>query len=341
MQQEQVNSILKMQEAGWSQRDIATELGVSLATVNRAIKKASAGTGAEDDTSSQEDHITDGEEPSIVLTKDQRKYIDELRQRQLLYNDTAEGWLMAVSDARLRDSGSLLWWSEVVYPESAPDGWEDRLTSTGMQWSKSPLHDKDPWDHDSPEGDGELDGKPHHFAKGEVYKAGDHKKEHWHICGKLDHPEKIWKVNRMIRQITHGTVIQEVTSLSGYVDYCTHLHEDPEKKYPYWKEGSCEFFNGFTVELNATERKKIRAQITQWIREEHVDSWGKLTRRYDTNSEYLDVIITAAGYFKLCVNHEYYSLHPEKRNETMQREQIEAMRLIAQEIQKTKEKDDE
>ena len=51
-------------------------------------------------------------------------------------------------------------WTIVVYPESAPADWRDKLN--GLQWVESPLHDKD------------------------TNPDGSVKKQHWHIMIFLD-----------------------------------------------------------------------------------------------------------------------------------------------------------
>mgnify|MGYP002655818694 FL=1 len=55
-------------------------------------------------------------------------------------------------------------WAMVVYPESAPENWEELLAETFMQFAVSPLHDKDT----NP--DGEI------------------KKPHWHVILIWDGP---------------------------------------------------------------------------------------------------------------------------------------------------------
>lgn len=307
----------EMTAAGWSTRKIAEELGVSKDWIVRHKKSASASqTEAQDDddiseSSTDSDNSISDENGHVILTARQKKYIEELKQRKILYNDTSEGWMVQLSEAAYRAAGSVMWWTAIVYPESAPEGWEDRLDATGMAWSKSPLHDKDSWNHDSPAGMGELEGKVHYFLKGEAYKAGDAKKWHWHICGRLDKPMKYRKLCELIQGITHGTTPQECMSLTGYYDYMTHL-KNPDK-YPYYKEEHNEDHNGFVPEMNAAERKKWQAEIVRKIHEEKMDTWGKLMKAYVGSPELMDVIATKHGFFKNAVDHEYYKAHPEAR----------------------------
>ena len=35
------------------------------------------------------------------------------------------------------------YWAMILYPESAPDNWKDKLVESGIQCAVSPLHDKD------------------------------------------------------------------------------------------------------------------------------------------------------------------------------------------------------
>lgn len=309
----------KLAGAGWSTRQIADELGMSIGWVQKHKKSASsdATQEAQDveyvdisdlDTS---DDTTSSSSAKVILTPKQKKYIEERKQREVLYNDAAEGWMVQLSDAQYRAAGSILWWTAIVYPESAPDGWEDRLDATGMPWAKSPLHDKDKWTHDSPAGNGLKDGKPHYFVKGEVYKTGDPKKSHWHIMGKLDKPMKYRMLCNLIQGITHGTLPMECESLAGYFDYMTHLH-NPDK-YPYWKEDKPEVHNGFAPEMNKAEKKKAQVLIVAKIHEEHIGTWGRLMKEYGHNAEFLDIIVKQSGFFQRCVDHEYYVAHPEAR----------------------------
>lgn len=311
--------IAEMTIGGWTERKMSDELGVSRSWVHSHKKSASAAeveAQASDyidlsDGSTTSDNITSVPKKHVILTPKQKKYVEERKQRAVLYNDTAEGWMTTLSEAACKAAGSPLWFIAVVYPESAPEGWKDRLDETGIAWACSPLHDKDKWTHDSPEGLGMKDGKSYYFAKGEVYKTGDPKKAHWHILGKLDKPMKYKKLCALIQDITHGTLPQECESLCGYFDYMTHLH-NPDK-YPYYKEDHNEIHNGFAPEMNKAERKKAQVLMVSVIHEKHITTWGRLMKEYGNNEEFLDIIIKQSGFFQRCVDHEYYKEHKEAR----------------------------
>uniref|UniRef100_UPI002896F8C0 Rep family protein n=1 Tax=Staphylococcus aureus TaxID=1280 RepID=UPI002896F8C0 len=55
-------------------------------------------------------------------------------------------------------------WGLVVYPESAPENWQELLSETVMQFAVSPLHDKD------------------------IKPDGDIKTPHWHVILIWDGP---------------------------------------------------------------------------------------------------------------------------------------------------------
>ena len=59
------------------------------------------------------------------------------------------------SEKKSTKDGRYRYWTIVVYPDSAPQDWRQKLD--GLQWVESPLHDKDV----------NADGTP--------------KKAHWHI----------------------------------------------------------------------------------------------------------------------------------------------------------------
>lgn len=338
----------KMVKAGWSERRISDELGLSRSWVHRHTKKSASSSKREAqesdtytlisdelDTSDSSTSINTDSSNRIILTPKQKKYIEERKQRAVLYNDTTEGWMTTLSEAAYKAAGSVLWFTAIVYPESAPDGWKDRLDKTGIMWACSPKHDKDKWNHDSPAGDGLKDGKAYHFKKGELYKIGDVKKSHWHIVGKLDKPIKYKKLCALIQGITHGTLPQECYSLTSYFDYMVHLHE-PDK-YPYYKESRNEIHNNFSPEMNSAERKRAQMLIVATIHKQKITSWGRLMKEYGCNPEFLDIIAARHGFFNDIIKHEFYKAHKEVRAdyESKQRDElIKQTKRVADELLK-------
>jgi hypothetical protein len=92
-------------------------------------------------------------------------------------------------------------WTIVVYPESAPADWREKLN--GLQWVESPLHDKD------------------------VNADGTAKKPHWHIL--IIYPnKKNYEQVKEVADSVNGASPQYVQNVVGMIRYFAHL-DNPEK----------------------------------------------------------------------------------------------------------------
>jgi len=91
----------------------------------------------------------------------------------------------------------------VVYPDSAPDGWQDILSEQHMPAFISPLHDKD------------------------VNPDGEIKKPHWHVMFVFEGVKSDEQVRTLIDTIG-GVGLERVNSLRGYARYLCHM-DNPEK----------------------------------------------------------------------------------------------------------------
>ena len=95
-------------------------------------------------------------------------------------------------------------WSCIVYPESAPEDWEQILTDKfHLDWARSPLHDKDL------DGDGNLK-KPHYHVQ--FYFAG----------------KKSFDQVREITDVLNAPIPQATKNLKGALRYFFHL-DNPDK----------------------------------------------------------------------------------------------------------------
>lgn len=97
--------------------------------------------------------------------------------------------------------GRYRYWTIVVYPESAPEDWRDRLN--GLQWVESPLHDKD------------------------TNPDGSVKKTHWHIIIFFDGKKSYEQIKKIADSI-NGASPQYVQHITGMVRYLAHI-DNPEK----------------------------------------------------------------------------------------------------------------
>lgn len=101
------------------------------------------------------------------------------------------------SDSRVRN------FATVVYPESAPDNWQEILSRHCVPAFISPLHDKD------------------------VNPTGEPKKPHYHVVLMFEGKKSIAQVTEIFDTI-NGVGCEVVKSLRGYARYLCHL-DNPEK----------------------------------------------------------------------------------------------------------------
>lgn len=91
----------------------------------------------------------------------------------------------------------------VVYPESAPEGWQDILARHCVPAFISPLHDSD------------------------INPTGEPKKPHYHVVLMFDGKKSVEQVKEIFDTIG-GVGVETVKSLRGYARYLCHL-DNPEK----------------------------------------------------------------------------------------------------------------
>ena len=94
-------------------------------------------------------------------------------------------------------------WTFVLYPESAPEGWQEKLKQSGLLVAISPLHDKD------------------------INPGGEPKKPHYHVVLMFEGKKSMEQVKEMTAKIG-GVGLEKVNSIRGYARYLCHL-DNPEK----------------------------------------------------------------------------------------------------------------
>lgn len=95
------------------------------------------------------------------------------------------------------------YWASIVYPESAPSDWFEKLSSFKIRAFVSPLHDLD------------------------KTADGDLKKPHFHVLLLYDSLKSQSQVDEVFKLIG-GVGSERVSSLRGYARYLCHL-DDPDK----------------------------------------------------------------------------------------------------------------
>lgn len=138
-------------------------------------------------------------------------------------------------------------WVFIVYPESAPEDWRDRLDEFRIPWVESPLHD--------------MDINP---GTGEI------KKPHWHICLVADGVKSFEQICEITGSV-NGTFPQPVFSLRGQIRYFAHL-DNPEKHQ--YSVDSIIAHMGADLEAylmpTRSQRYRYIADMLQWCRDNDI-----------------------------------------------------------------------
>lgn len=277
--EEKQNLIRKRLLQGHSVKDIALETGVCEKTVSR-YKKASPEplkvSASSEDTELQIDYTT-------ILTKREEKITKKILAEVALYEDDVEGWTFHLTehDDRIRQQG--LWWSFIVYEDSVPDNYIAKLQATNMQIALSPWHDKDTWNHDSPEMVNAETGEI--IPKGARYKMGDRKKIHRHGIIKSDKKISWREMNTLLQNILHCPYIQKCRSLRNAYDYFLHIN-NPEKYQGYFKDEIIRL-NGFVIEPTRYEQGILYDEIATKVIEYHFTRWKDVLMFYHGQPEYM------------------------------------------------------
>lgn len=143
-------------------------------------------------------------------------------------------------------------WAFVLYPESAPTDWFDRLKQSGLMGAISPLHDKDL----------NADGEP--------------KKAHYHIILVYGNTTTFNNVKSLTDSLNQP-IPQALEQIRGYYRYLTH--KDNPEKYQY-SDSDIVTFGGFDisdfVEMTKSEVTKYIKEIHAFVRDNDITEYSDL-----------------------------------------------------------------
>lgn len=166
----------------------------------------------------------------------------------LLDSSLGESRIEEIVGSRTRD------WGFIVYPESAPEDWKEKLRLSYLPFAVSPLHDKDV----------NADGQP--------------KKPHYHVMICADGVKSFSQLANIAKQV-NGTCLINLHSARGYYRYFIHL-DNPEK-YQY-REIDITTYNGFDPKLydglTSVQRYNYLEQIFKYIDKHHITDYDVLLR---------------------------------------------------------------
>lgn len=143
-------------------------------------------------------------------------------------------------------------WAFVLYPESAPADWFDRLKQSGLMGAISPLHDKDV----------NADGEP--------------KKAHYHVILVYGNTTTFNNVKSLTDSLNQP-IPQALEQIRGYYRYLTH--KDNPEKYQY-SDSDIVTFGGFDisdfVEMTKSEVTKYIKEIHAFVRDNNITEYSDL-----------------------------------------------------------------
>lgn len=294
------DKIIQLKKSGYSHKDISDEVGISTRTIQRIVK----------DIPKAEFNEIDAQG---YITKTEKKYLDRIKGEKELFEDEEEGWVYHMTAEKLNQQTSGLWWKWIAYPESVEfEEMVRKFKALGFETAISPLHNRDPWGHDSPEII-DKNGKIL-FKQGEKYKCGDHKKEHYHGITKFEKQVSYKEANRIIREITQGPYIQKCMSLTGSYEY--FIHKNNPEKFQYDKD-EITIINGFVLEPTKKERKLMTNEIGKVISENKIENFIDLVRLYTDQIEYISIIASNSYYFGALCQSIWHEKHPDKITKNM------------------------
>lgn len=177
-------------------------------------------------------------------------------------------------------------WVFVLYPESAPSDWREKLQSTGLEVAISPLHDKD------------------------KNPTGEVKKAHYHIILCYNNTVTGRMVKAFVDELNQPMPLP-LDSVKGMYRYFTH--KDNPEKYQY-HEKDITTINGFNIsnyaDLSSADASKIKLELTKYIKEsdlleysDFVDAVMELEK-----PDYFYIASTNTVFFNAYLNSRRHSL---------------------------------
>lgn len=185
-------------------------------------------------------------------------------------------------------------WTFLVYPESAPENWEDLLM--GLTYCYK-LHDCDV-----------------------VKSTGELKKDHFHVVMKFEGPTTYNTVKELTDRL-NSPIPQPVKSLRGMIRYL--IHADNKDKYQYKREDIVsvgmdqEIEQAFTVKKTDDEKKMERVstwqKVMDIVNDQHLTSWKQLDAVLKTLND-PDLIDYAANHAYLVTQHLNENWHEQQKD---------------------------
>ena len=165
-------------------------------------------------------------------------------------------------------------WAFLVYPESAPENWQELLADTHISAFISPLHDRD------------------------VDENGELKKSHYHVLLTFDGPVMQKQVNQTIEPFNGTKSAERVLSFRGYARYLAHLDENDKVKYNPKEIIALNGADlGVALKLTHSDKYKIIKDILRFCEERNICELSILSKYTENECEEWLPVIVEKAYF--------------------------------------------
>jgi len=162
-------------------------------------------------------------------------------------------------------------WAFIVYPESAPEGWQGILADTHLPAFISPLHDRD------------------------TDENGVVKKPHFHVVIMTDGPITQKRANELIEPYCGTKSAEYINSLRAFVRYLAHMDSPEKAQYDHLEIvalSGADLTN--TIKLNHSDNDKYRiiGEIIRYCEEAEIVEFSALTKyAMSVRDDWLPVIV--------------------------------------------------
>lgn len=185
------------------------------------------------------------------------------KEKQKKYNATRAAKRKAAKRARS--------YATIIYPDSAPTDWMEKLEGLHVPCLISPFHDKD------------------------INPDGTPKKPHFHVLLLFESVKSPQQVKEMLKKVK-SVGCEKVNSVRGYTRYLCHL-DNPEKHQ--YNQADVQSLSGADyqsiVEL-ASDRRETSREIISFCREYGIISFSSLIEYADAYREDWLVYLSKSGW---------------------------------------------
>ena len=164
-------------------------------------------------------------------------------------------------------------YATLVYPDSAPENWQEILSELKIPVFISPLHDKDV----------NADGKP--------------KKPHYHVQFIFDGKKSDDQFKEIIAKFG-GVGVEDVQSLRGYARYLCHLDNPDKAQYNTSMVKALGGADYFSVIGRMTDKAQACREMQTYINENDIICFADLADyAAANNSQWYDCLLNSGAYY--------------------------------------------